>query len=202
MTEQDTPKQAVEKTEEQKQEELDAYQKLRARLQKALDEARGALNTGAINAAVERAAKEVQELGEHSRETVARVTETLKKDLASTTQALRPRVEALAGDAERLRGELREKGGAFWKEATEGASAFLEASRDKGGELLVKASRSLAEWSRLFGDKLDGMLVYHTGEVTHGGEFRCTACGATVTLQGPGHLPPCPKCHGSEFRRA
>jgi len=201
MTDPDTGK-TEEKTEAQKREELDAYQKLRARLQKALDEARGMLGTEAVTGAVDRAARELRELGEHSKETVARVTETLKKDLASTAEALRPRVEALAGDAERLRGELRSRGGAFWQEATEGTSAFLEVSRDKGGELLVKVSRAVAEWSRLFGDKLDGMLVYHTGEVTHGGEFRCTGCGATVGLKKPGHLPPCPKCHGTEFRRA
>lgn len=41
----------------------------------------------------------------------------------------------------------------------------------------------------------------HTGEVTAMGTLRCTACGLEMHLKKPGRIPPCPKCHGTDFER-
>ena len=34
-----------------------------------------------------------------------------------------------------------------------------------------------------FAQKLDASLTYKTGEVTHGGEFACESCGATIHMK-------------------
>lgn len=43
---------------------------------------------------------------------------------------------------------------------------------------------------------------WHTGEVIGLGTLKCTACGQEMHFDKPGHIPPCPKCHGTEFERA
>ena len=73
---------------------------------------------------------------------------------------------------------------------------------DKGGAFLVNVTKGLSEWSRNLSDRLDSSLVYKSGEVTHGGEFVCTACGADIKIKKAGRIPPCPKCSKAEFRRA
>lgn len=43
--------------------------------------------------------------------------------------------------------------------------------------------------------------VYHTGEITGPGTLVCTKCGEKLHFKKPGHIPPCPKCHATEFVR-
>jgi rubrerythrin len=43
--------------------------------------------------------------------------------------------------------------------------------------------------------------LYHTGEVTGPGTLVCTGCGKAMQFKKPGHIPPCPGCHKTEFRR-
>ena len=42
---------------------------------------------------------------------------------------------------------------------------------------------------------------YHTGEITGPGTLCCNGCGELLHFHRPGHIPPCPKCHGTVFRR-
>ena len=44
--------------------------------------------------------------------------------------------------------------------------------------------------------------LYRTGEVTGPGALICTACGAEMHMHKTGRIPPCPKCHGTGFKRA
>ncbi|HHJ20785.1 MAG TPA: hypothetical protein ENJ84_13325 [Gammaproteobacteria bacterium] len=43
--------------------------------------------------------------------------------------------------------------------------------------------------------------AWHTGEVTSPGILKCTKCGEQLHFEKTGHIPPCPKCHHSEFVR-
>ncbi len=43
--------------------------------------------------------------------------------------------------------------------------------------------------------------IYHTGEITGPGTLVCTKCGEKLHFKKPGHIPPCPKCHATEFVR-
>lgn len=42
---------------------------------------------------------------------------------------------------------------------------------------------------------------YRTGEVTGPGTLQCTSCGEELDFTAPGHIPPCPRCHGTSFER-
>lgn len=42
---------------------------------------------------------------------------------------------------------------------------------------------------------------YHTGEIAGLGTLSCDRCGEQLHFHKPGHLPPCPKCHGTSFHR-
>lgn len=42
---------------------------------------------------------------------------------------------------------------------------------------------------------------WHTGEITGIGTLECKGCGEHLNFHKPGHIPPCPKCRGSRYRR-
>jgi hypothetical protein len=182
-------------------EELAVYEKMRRRVQEALADTREVLRGEAVRQVVERAGEEVRQLGGHSRETVSKVTEAMKKDLASTAEALKPRLEGLGRETDRVVALARERAGAFWHEHGDEAGRALRQWRDRGGALLAEVLHAVSDWSARLGDRLDSALVYRTGEATDGGAFVCVACGSGMRLKKPGHLPPCPRCHKTEFRR-
>ncbi len=44
-------------------------------------------------------------------------------------------------------------------------------------------------------------LLYRTGEISGPGTLQCRSCGAHIRFTKTGHIPPCPKCHATEFVR-
>lgn len=42
---------------------------------------------------------------------------------------------------------------------------------------------------------------YHTGEIIGLGTLTCDQCKASLHFHKPGHIPPCSKCHGTNFHR-
>ena len=42
---------------------------------------------------------------------------------------------------------------------------------------------------------------WHTGEITGPGTLICRQCGEQLHFKKTGHIPPCPKCHKTEFKR-
>ena len=53
----------------------------------------------------------------------------------------------------------------------------------------------LAERARRAGE-------YHTGNIISIGTLECTRCGKLLHFHVTSHIPPCPQCHGSIFRRS
>lgn len=39
-----------------------------------------------------------------------------------------------------------------------------------------------------------------TGQMVSMGRWQCVGCGEFLSFQHPGRLPPCPRCHETEFR--
>jgi hypothetical protein len=54
---------------------------------------------------------------------------------------------------------------------------------------------------RQFADQARDASLYRTGDITAPGQFECVECGEALKLRKTGHLPPCPKCQGTGFRR-
>ncbi|PCJ32298.1 MAG: hypothetical protein COA90_03325 [Gammaproteobacteria bacterium] len=42
---------------------------------------------------------------------------------------------------------------------------------------------------------------YHTGEITSIGTLACQSCGTLVHFKKTSRIPPCPKCHKTQFER-
>ena len=42
---------------------------------------------------------------------------------------------------------------------------------------------------------------WHTGEIVGIGSLTCIDCGEELHFHATGHIPPCPKCHGTRFKR-
>ena len=43
--------------------------------------------------------------------------------------------------------------------------------------------------------------VWHTGEITNVGVLYCQNCDEVLHFKKPGHIPPCPKCKGTVFKK-
>lgn len=44
-------------------------------------------------------------------------------------------------------------------------------------------------------------IIYKTGEITSPGILDCTHCKQSMQFKKSVHIPPCPKCHKTEFTR-
>jgi hypothetical protein len=185
-----------------RQDELAAFEKLVERARKGMRELGAAATNEQLREVVDKAAADLRRVGEHSTQTVGKVAESLKKDMASSAEILKPRFEALGKEVESTLEGLRQRGGALWAGLAEDTEQVFSLWRDRATAAMAAAALGMADLSRRVGERLDETLTYHTGELTHGGQFACTECGATVTLKKPGHLPPCPRCHKTAFRRA
>ena len=104
---------------------------------------------------------------------------------------------------------------------------FLKRDLEDAGHFLSDNTNELADWLHfdleLLEDKLAELLQgvadptrvdlamlaehaqhaddYSTGEVTGLGTLECQACGKQMVFRKAGHIPPCPSCHKTKFRR-
>lgn len=173
----DEQKPGAGETPRQKQ-ELAAYEKLREEVRRLLSEIRDTVNAETIRDVVDKAADRLKQAGGYTAEALGKAGEALKKDMASAAEKLGPKWEAFSEKSADLFG--------VW--------------RDRSGVFLGQASHAVGVWLEKAGLKLMHQ-VYRTGEMTSGGTFECAACRAQTVLPGPGYLPPCHKCNGTEFRR-
>ena len=130
-----------------------------------------------MSVALEKAHEQLAELGEFSAEQGAELKQYLARDLDQTIS-----------DAQHLGEEAKER----LHPARLGAGAL--SSLATALELSSNALHSL-------GEKTKKTLTYKTGEMTSAGTLTCKACGQKVHLKETGHVPPCPKCNGTQFNK-
>ena len=131
----------------------------------------------AIEAAVEKARKQLTEAGIFSSERGKAFKEYLLKDLARLREFSR---------------ELGEEAKTRFEPVRLGSGALASLS-----SLLHSASETLQDWAK----KTDQALSCKTGEVTSAGSLTCENCGKTMHLKKSGHIPPCPNCTGTHFKK-
>lgn len=185
----------------EQQEELAAFEKFQQRLREMYEKGTHAMDAEQFKQSLEKVRKDMVDVGEHSVEAISKAMKTLQKDFVSSADAMRPHLEEWGSETGKAFDTFREKGGALWQEVSQESEKNLTAWRDRSGAMLSEMAKGVGEWSQSFGNRLDDMLIYHTGETTHGGTFVCTDCQTKMTLKRSGHLPPCPKCHKTDFRR-
>jgi hypothetical protein len=163
----------------QQKEEQAAYTKLRAVLHERLAAVRENVNADTMREALDKARASLRDAGEHTAETIDKVASTVEKDVAAAVQRMGP----------------------AWESISAKTAGLLEVWRDRSAAFLGQASGALGEWLKQAGERLQ-QPVYRTGEMADAGTFECRACGERVVLETAAHLPVCPRCRKSEFRRA
>lgn len=156
--------------------------RLRRGYETMLHRARAALaeHLPTVREAVDHAKEKAVELGELTREEAERVREYLRRDV--------------------------EDAGAYLADTRRELTDWLHLERDLIESQLLDSLSVLADQTRLEYEKLAAQAQRaderHTGEVVAPGTLRCTQCGERLRFSESGHVPPCPKCHGTVFRRA
>ncbi|MCR4300459.1 MAG: DUF2934 domain-containing protein [Sulfuricaulis sp.] len=163
---------------QQQKQERAAYDKLRAGVSKVLAEARETINGDTIREALDRSVAQLKQLGEYTGDTVDKVKTTVEKDMAVAAQKIGP----------------------HWDAFSEKTADLFQVWRDRGQQFLAGAAQATADWLREASGRLN-QHTYRTGEMTASGALECTGCGERLVLKTPAHLPPCPKCRKTEFKR-
>ena len=164
--------------ETQPQQEVAAYQRFYESVKKKFAEAGDKINMETVKHAVDKAVAELKDMGDHSAETIKRMTQALRKDIASSAEKLGPHWEKLKGKTHDM----------------------FDIWQDRGTVFVGHAASAVGEWLHNKGDKMEHH-VYKAGELTYGGTFVCTSCGERIEIHKANYMQPCPNCLKSEFRR-
>lgn len=149
----------------------------------------------------------------------------LEKTLAKTRALERVTARAVHDMVDKARDELVDLGRVTEKEGEELAAA-LKRDLTEAARYLQETGRDLRDWLgfdlELLEDRfredffaaadqttvaLNALRLaaeaaeYHSGEITGPGTLVCLACGERLHFKRAGRLPPCPRCHGTRFRR-
>jgi hypothetical protein len=157
---------------------VEAYEKMLERVGEGMDGA-SQRTVPALRHALERARATAVELGELTREEADRISSYLERDVKDAAEYL-----AETGD------EL-----ATWFRFD------LQLLEERLFELFARAADQTSLQLREWAEAARRATVYRTGEVTGQGSLACVQCGHELHFSRPGHIPPCPVCHGSEFKR-
>ena len=149
-----------------------------------------------------------------------RVSETL----SNATRAAGPKLRHAIAAAEEKAVEL----GELTREEALKIGGYLRRDlRDAGEYLASPGGEELADWLRFdinqiehelfdkllsvadqakldmlnFEEQLIEASTYRCGEITGPGTLACAECGEVLHFHATGHIPPCPKCHGSSYSR-
>lgn len=162
----------------QQKEELAAYEKFRSELTTLLASLRGSVNAGNIQHAFDTAKEKIRTAGVYATDTINKVTDTTKKDMANLVSHMGPE----------------------WEKYSAKTADLFDAWRDRGSSYIASAATAVGEWLRQAGAKAERQ-VYHSGEVTYSGILECTACKKRMTMETAAHVPLCPACRNTQFHR-
>ena len=117
--------------------------------------------------------------------------------------------------------------GELSKEELNTVAGYLQRDLDDAAGFLQQSGKTIGNWvkrdlefaeykfAELFADlaettrsKLDEFAEHarqvgewHTGEITGVGILECKSCGEKIHFKTAGHIPPCPKCQGTVYRK-
>ena len=195
----------------QQKRELEAREKLRARVRELLAGARETINAETIRKTVADSTAQLKSMGEHTADTVDRMAASVEKELVEIAHrtgrglsgASERAIQAVDRTAEHLEKDLTAAAARVneeWKKLTAKTGDLAHGWRDRGGHFLLIATHALGEWARQRGNG-SHPPVYRVGEVASAGTYECTACRHQLQLVTSAHLPPCMKCRHLEYRR-
>jgi hypothetical protein len=157
--------------------EIKNYEKLAERAKQVFENSKK--KSGAwIDEALESAADQLEEAGEFTKQEGRHAMEFLRKDLEAT------RVD--------------------FDQAAKATKAALDPSRAGAGfaDLASHLFDSLGDTFKTWAAKSEATLSFRTGQITGPGTLTCKACGTELHLDDPSRIPPCPKCHKTDYRKS
>jgi rubrerythrin len=157
---------------------IEAYNKLVHYTREELDDLREK-SEPALQEAMEKAKDKISELGELTREEAEKVSDYVVRDLHSAGEFI---AEGEREIADWLRLDLM----IIEDRLLDSFSKLVDQTREELDYIRARAD-ALGEW--------------HTGEIAGIGVLKCKSCGQLVHFENTGHIPPCPKCHGTKFNR-
>lgn len=132
---------------------------------------------------IETAAEKASELGELTKEEAKKIGNYIQRDLEQAGEYLS---EYVASNGPQLENWIKDE---LQFAEMEFADMFANLADKTRLEL-----DALAERARQVG-------VWRTGEITNVGVLYCQNCDEVLHFKKPGHIPPCPKCKGTEFKK-
>ncbi len=158
--------------------EVHAYERMLKRLRERMEHTGEAVEHG-FHEALDTVRERSVELGELTRDEAERVAAWLRRDLQDAAEY----VEKARGTyADWLHMDLQLVENWVWDQFSS------------------VADQTRLQW-QAFNEELQAAARYHTGEITGPGSLVCQNCGEVLHFKRVGHIPPCPRCHGSEFER-
>lgn len=151
-----------------------AYNLILERARNIMSEA-GKSATHAIDAAMEKAT----ELEELTREEAEIVSDYVRRDLQDAA-------EFISDSGSELRDWLRFDLDVVEQSLADMFAQMVDHTRMELDKLEQRAN-AIGEW--------------HTGEIVGIGTLECKSCGEQIHFHQTGHIPPCPKCRGTTYRR-
>ena len=161
--------------------------------------------------------------GDHLLESYERMMENLVEQLQEISEKVTPKIEQAL--------DRVKKNALQWEKlSTEEAEHLADVLRkdlQSAGRYLAEGRKELGEWFKFDVDLLEDRFLefftkaadqsavewlnlrerawdiehYSSGEIAGPGALICESCAQEIHFQKPGHIPPCPKCHGSVFHR-
>ena len=130
----------------------------------------------AFDAALDTAQHEMIAAGELSAKLGVKLRGYIERDLQATRQELETALKKFGTEAEHV---------------GVGVLGLMQSLTREVGSLLGDAASSM-----------QNRLTYHTGEICGPGTLTCTACHKKLKMRKAGHVPPCPACAATQFRKS
>jgi hypothetical protein len=132
-----------------------------------------------IKQAIQQAEEKASELSELGKEEWEKLSDYVKRDIQDAA-------EILAENGEQLSNWLEFDSKFFESSFSDWVAQVADPTRLEL-EQLANTARMVGEW--------------HTGEITGVGTLKCQSCGEILHFEDAGHIPPCPKCHHTVFKK-
>ncbi len=128
--------------------------------------------------AVDASADQLEKSGDFTKEEGVRAGRFLKRNLAATRVDL--------------------------ARARESINKGLDPARVSGGYIGLASHLfgSMGDVFQGWASKSQEALNFNTGEVSGPGKLTCNDCGTELNLERSSRIPPCPKCHKTDFRKS
>lgn len=132
---------------------------------------------------IEKAAEKASELGELTKEEAEKIGGYIQRDLEQAGDYLS---EYVKKNGPQLENWVKDE---------------LEFAETQFAEIFA----TLADKTRIeldaLADRARQVGIWRTGEITNVGVLYCKKCDEVLHFKKPGHIPPCPKCKGTEFKK-